>query len=104
MTTPLFDAHGVTIQDPADGYHTPDEVNAFIDAVTNIPQGERNKWYAAIVVHWMHHHNASGGDHVMLRKARDGSLTFQTPPMNYAGMDGYDGLDIPQDTWETSGL
>jgi len=81
MTLPLWDLHGITINDPADGYHTESEVNAFLDATADVPRMERNAFFRAVWPHWNHVHFAEGGDNLVFQPKGDGTYTidYYTP-------------------------
>lgn len=95
MATPLFDAHGLTINDPSDGYHTNSEVQGFINSIGSVPVGERVAYHQAVVVHWNHIHFGGGGDLNILRLGRDGTFSVETSPTDYTGLDNRDGLEFP---------
>jgi len=81
MTAPLWDLHGITIDDPSDGYHTNDEVNGFLDATADIPRMERVAFFRAILPHWNNIHFGEGGDNVVLQLKEDGNynVEYYTP-------------------------
>jgi len=95
MTTPLFDAHGLTINDPADGYHTDTEINNFVQAIRSVPGPERTAYFNAVRVHWDHQHFVTAPDNVYLTLRPDGSMRQQSIVFDYGGLTGYDGLEVP---------
>jgi len=95
MTTPLFDAHGITINDPADGYHTDSEINDFVQSVRSIPTPERTDYFNAVRRHWDHQHFVVAPDDVYLQLRGDGSFRQQSVVFNYGGLTGHDGLEVP---------
>jgi len=88
MTTPLFDAHGHTVHDPADGWHTNDEINAFIDAINDIPKSDRVAYFNAVRVHHDHQHFVVDPDNVFMSLAKDGSIILKSIPMDTSGITG----------------
>jgi len=54
MATPLFDKHGITINDPSDGWHTESEIQDFADSIASVPLAERPEFYQALRTHWDH--------------------------------------------------
>jgi len=92
MTTPIFDFGGITINDPADGYHTNDEVNAFLDSRHAVPQNKMNEFFQAVRIHWDHIHFGDGGDMIFLQYMPNGQIRLQSLNFDYGGLAGYIGL------------
>lgn len=95
MADPIYDAHGITINDPADGYHTNSEINAFVDAIRSIPTSERIAYFNAVRRHWDHYHFVTAPDDIFLAPGRDGSIMIRSINFDYGELSGYDGLTIP---------
>jgi len=72
MVAPLYDAHGHTIADPADGYMDNSTLEGHLNGILDIPRGERHQFISALQPHWNHIHFASGGDHMILAMKADG--------------------------------
>lgn len=95
MTTPLFDLHGITINDPADGYHTNAEINVHVQSIGAVPFGDRGAFFQAIRVHWDHQHFVTAPDNIYLEMRPDGSIRQKSIVFDYGGLTGHTGLEIP---------
>jgi len=95
MADPLFDAHGITIPDPSDGYMSNTDVNTALNQRASIPASEMSQFFTAIRLHWDHHHFAEDGDQIFLRFKNGKDIGPEALPFDYSGVEGHTGLDLP---------
>jgi hypothetical protein len=94
MPAPLYNAHGHSIPDPADGYMDDEDINDAIDGINDIPTGERVAFFNAVRVHHDHQHFVTDPDDVFMQIGRDGSIKLQAVPMDTSSLTPYDGFEF----------